>query len=203
MQGVGASLLVGPRSRITLHNAAALAPSSWIIDIDSPEGGENEAARAGQRLRLRFNDIVEPRDDLRLPSVAAIQALLDFASDWPNRAAAVAFCFAGISRSPAAAFILACARSAPGVEFDLARDLRAAAPSATPNALMIALADQLLRRDGRMSAAIAALGRGAQATYGEIFRVDFTASGPQIRAAAAKMTAASPICSTAPNTSPV
>ena len=66
-----------------------------------------------------------------------------------------------MSRSTAAAFILACQRE-PGLsEVDIAAALRSASPIATPNPLMVALADAALGRNGRMIAAIAAIGRGA------------------------------------------
>lgn len=75
-------------------------------------------------------------------------------------------CFAGISRSTAAAYILACHFGAPGQEDSIANTLRRASPAATPNNLMVALADDLLNRDGRMIAAIRSIGRGADAFEG-------------------------------------
>ena len=40
---------------------------------------------------------------------------------------------------------------------------------ATPNPLMIKLADELLQLDGRLSKAIASIGRGAEASQGQPF----------------------------------
>ena len=79
-------------------------------------------------------------------------------------------CWAGISRSCAAAYILACDRN-PGHEQEIAVDLRRRAPFATPNRLMVQLADDMLVRGGRMVDAIDAIGRGAEATWGEPFRL--------------------------------
>ena len=62
-------------------------------------------------------------------------------------------CWAGISRSSAAAYAIACDRN-PGFERDIAIELRRRSPSATPNRLMVRLADDLLQRDGRMVEAI-------------------------------------------------
>ena len=56
----------------------------------------------------------------------------------------VIHCFAGVSRSTAAAFIAACALAPKRDEFDVARALRAASPTATPNARLVALADRAL-----------------------------------------------------------
>ncbi|WP_275428021.1 hypothetical protein, partial [Enterobacter hormaechei] len=54
-------------------------------------------------------------------------------------------------------------------EAEIAADLRAKSPSATPNARLVAIADGLLRRDGRMIDAIARIGRGRDAFEGEPF----------------------------------
>jgi predicted protein tyrosine phosphatase len=52
---------------------------------------------------------------------------------------------------------------------DLAQELRVASPSATPNSLITAQVDELLKRDGRMSRAVEAIGRGADAFEGSPF----------------------------------
>jgi predicted protein tyrosine phosphatase len=72
----------------------------------------------------------------------------------------VVHCRAGISRSTAAAFIALCATRPDREERAIARALRAASVYATPNPRLVALADELLGRDGRMIAAIAAIGAG-------------------------------------------
>jgi predicted protein tyrosine phosphatase len=69
-------------------------------------------------------------------------------------------CFAGVSRSTAAAYIAACALEPKRDEFAIARALRAASPTASRNARLVALADDRLGRRGRMNEAIAAIGRG-------------------------------------------
>jgi predicted protein tyrosine phosphatase len=72
----------------------------------------------------------------------------------------VIHCFAGVSRSTAAAFIAACALNPTRDEAEIAAAIRAASRTATPNARLVALADAALGRDGRMSKAVAAIGRG-------------------------------------------
>ena len=54
-------------------------------------------------------------------------------------------------------------------EEQIATELRAAAPSATPNARLVAIADDILGRDGRMRGAIERIGRGADAFEGTPF----------------------------------
>ncbi len=54
-------------------------------------------------------------------------------------------------------------------EFAIARALRAASPTASPNARLVALADDALGRRGRMNEAIAEIGRGQECSEGEPF----------------------------------
>ncbi len=128
-----------------------------------------EGPAAPRRLHLIFNDIIEPADGLLLPEATHIDELLAFGRGWDRDAPMLIHCWAGISRSTAAAYILACDRFGPGREGLLAKRLRAASPTATPNRLMIELADAALRRDGAMSRAIAHIGRGESAEEGAPF----------------------------------
>ena len=75
----------------------------------------------------------------------------------------------GISRSTAAALAVLCRR---GVAPDDAADrLRRAAPEATPNRHVVALADDALRLDGRLVAAAERIGRGREAAVGRAFEL--------------------------------
>jgi predicted protein tyrosine phosphatase len=103
-----------------------------------------------------------------------VRDILDFAGNWDRSRPLVINCYAGISRSTASAYIIAAALSPKRDEAELANTLRAVSPSATPNPRLIALADQVLGRDGRMIEAIKAIGRGADAFEGTPFalRID-------------------------------
>lgn len=57
----------------------------------------------------------------------------------------------------------------PGTEDDIAKRLRTASPTATPNLLMVALADDILKRDGAKVMAVKRIGRGADAMEGVPF----------------------------------
>ena len=98
-----------------------------------------------------------------------MQDILDFARNAEDRTMLI-HCWAGISRSSAAAYAIACDRN-PGFERDIADELRRRAPSVTPNRLMVALSDDLLGRGGRMAEAIERIGRGADAFEGEPYRL--------------------------------
>ena len=88
---------------------------------------------------------------------------------WDRSAPLIVNCYAGISRSTAGAYIIAAALAPKRDELELAETLRRLSPSATPNPRLIALADAMLWRDGRMIAAIASIGRGADAFEGTPF----------------------------------
>ncbi|GJE44946.1 tyrosine phosphatase family protein [Methylobacterium soli] len=119
------------------------------------------------------SDIVAAQDGHVLPGEAHLRQILDFVAAWPRDKPLVIHCYAGISRSTAAAYIAGCALNPGRDEADLARALRQASPSATPNRLLVEIADRLLGREGRMVAAIAGIGRGADAFEGEPFRFAF------------------------------
>ena len=98
--------------------------------------------------------------------------MLAFLRAWDREQPLVIHCYAGVSRSPAAAFIGACALEPTRCEFEIARELRRASPSATPNRRLVTLADRMLSRDGRMIEAVAAIGRGADCFEGAPFAME-------------------------------
>ncbi|MGQ3674483.1 tyrosine phosphatase family protein [Xanthobacter sp. TB0139] len=122
-------------------------------------------------LTLNFNDIAEETEGLVVPGLAHVQALFDFTHAWPRQTPLLIHCFAGISRSTAAAYAAQCALRPDADEMELALWLRRASPSATPNPRIVALADTLLQREGRMVKAINAIGRGADAYEGTPFHL--------------------------------
>jgi predicted protein tyrosine phosphatase len=120
-------------------------------------------------LALFMHDIAEEQPDMVAPSRSHLVDLLDFTGRWDRERPILIHCFAGISRSTAAAYIVAAAQSPERNERELAQTLRRLSPSATPNPRLIALADTILGRQGRMVSAIADIGRGADAFEGKPF----------------------------------
>lgn len=120
---------------------------------------------------LTFNDITEPREGYIPPVAADILTIIKIAERWDQKHPLLIHCQMGISRSTAAAFITACSLLPKNDELQLALLLRKLSPSATPNKLMIALADNILNRDGRMIKAIESIGRGADAFEGTPFEL--------------------------------
>lgn len=156
-------IYVSPLSRLeetVLRTRAAHVLS--VINLGTPVALPASVER-DNHLFVGFNDITAPQDGLIHPASEHVEAILGFARRWPRQAPLVVHCYAGISRSTASAYIAACALNPSRDEADIARALRAASPIATPNALLVALADEALGRQGRMVAAIAAIGRGVEA----------------------------------------
>jgi predicted protein tyrosine phosphatase len=130
---------------------------------------------AENHLFLGVNDIVEPIEGMVLPGEDHVRELIDFVGGWDRRRPIVVHCFAGISRSTAAAYVTLCAVNPSRGEDEIARHLRAASRFASPNALIVALGDRLLDRRGRMVEAIAAIGRGADAIVSIPFAIPIEA----------------------------
>jgi predicted protein tyrosine phosphatase len=123
-------------------------------------------------LWLRVHDISAPMDGYVHPDTEHIERLLSFVRGWDQSTPMVVHCYAGISRSTAAAYVSVCALSPGRDELAIAQALRLASPTALPNIRIVTLADGLLGRDGRMISAIEAIGRGEPAAEGEPFRLD-------------------------------
>lgn len=83
--------------------------------------------------------------------------IIRFMKDWDGGGDILVHCKRGISRSPAAAFIIMCAAAPKADEAMLAKRLREAAPFADPCPMLVDCADGLLGRDGRMTDAICGL----------------------------------------------
>jgi predicted protein tyrosine phosphatase len=111
-------------------------------------------------LFLGINDIVEPLDGMVLPAEEHVEQLIDFVAGWEPIRPIVVHCYAGISRSSAAAFITLCALKPERDEAEIAQRMRAASRFAYPNPRIVAIGDEILGRNGRMVDAVKAIGRG-------------------------------------------
>lgn len=158
-------LLVGPGSAV--RRLSTSEPVDHVLTLISPDA-EAPAVDAPRTL-LRFNDIAEARPGLTPPSPEVVSAILGLGQAASAQGVLLIHCHAGVSRSTAAAYMLACAARPAGEEQALADYLRSVCPQATPNPLMVALADQALGRDGAMSRAIEQIGRGVDAFEGAVF----------------------------------
>lgn len=170
------TLHVCPLSR--LHDTVTGTRASHVVSLMGAGAAvERPATIAAERhLFIGVSDIVEPLEGYVLPATEHIEQLLAFVRAWGRESPLVFHCWAGISRSTAAAYIAACALAPERDEADIALALRKASPSATPNARFVALADDLLGRQGRMVEAIRAIGRGAEAMEGVPFMLQLNSN---------------------------
>ncbi len=149
----------GARSLVTL-----LSPGTPVV---RPSGIAPE-----RHLYIGVADILADEPGHVLPADAHVRELLDFVGRWDRAAPLLIHCFAGVSRSTAAAFVSVCALAPRRDESAIAFELRAASPTATPNARLVALADAALGRAGRMSRAIEEIGRGEECFEGAPFALE-------------------------------
>jgi predicted protein tyrosine phosphatase len=143
----------GARSLVTLINVDTLVSRPAEID-------------PARHLFIGMSDISEPLDGHILPGEEHVKKLIAFAKAWDRGEPLVIHCHAGVSRSTAAAFIIACALAPSRRESEIADAIRRASHTATPNQRMITIADAMLKRGGRMIAAVERIGRGSDCYEG-------------------------------------
>ena len=149
----------GARSLVTLLSAGT--------PIARPE-----LIAEARHLNIAMSDIVEAQQGQVRPERRHLDLLHAFVERWDRREPMLIHCYAGVSRSSASAFIAVCQLSPHRSEQEVARALRAASPTATPNLRFVALADEKLGRGGRMVAAIEAIGRGRECVEGVPFALE-------------------------------
>ena len=131
-----------------------------------------ESVLPANHLKISMDDITEQMDGFVVPSDSHIEQVLNFVRGWDRSAPLVVHCYAGISRSTASAFAAVCMLNPHRDEMSIARQLRAASPIASPNRLIVSLADRALGRDGRMLRALDEMGPGNLMIEGRPFHLD-------------------------------
>jgi predicted protein tyrosine phosphatase len=130
-----------------------------LIDEGTPVGRPS-GIDAEKHLVVVLSDIVAELEGHTLPAKSHVEKLLAFVRRWDQTGPLLIHCWAGVSRSTAAAFIAACALRPHRDESEIAQAVRANSPTATPNPRLVAIADTMLGRNGRMVAAVEKIGRG-------------------------------------------
>jgi predicted protein tyrosine phosphatase len=168
------SIVVCPLSKVAdmigLHRPERVI-SMLDPELSFPDLGMSYADR---HLRLSFHDINMPFQDMVPPSAEHIRAVLRFVDESKNGGPFLIHCHAGISRSTATAYVVACFANPDSDEHEIALRLRQASPLARPNERLVRLADREMRRKGRMSEAISITGQGLawpDVREGEPFRM--------------------------------
>ena len=154
---------VCPLSRIA--DTVTFAGASHLVSLinDDTLVVRPDSIPEENHLFLGVNDITEPQEGMVLPGEEHVRRLIAFAQAWDRRQAMVIHCYAGISRSTAAAFITLCLTRPEREEHEIALRLRDASRFATPNPRLVMIADEMLNRRGRMVEAIAGIGKGEMA----------------------------------------
>jgi len=128
-----------------------------LLDCDEPTPPVFDTLPENNHLRL-IGDCAKgdkPKDNEDLASRCA--RILDVAKAWKKddkKSPILIHCNEGAARSMAVAFILMCAIEDKQSESSIAKRLRAAAPHADPNLLLVSEADAALGRNDRMIEAV-------------------------------------------------
>lgn len=142
------------------HNSRGVTHVLSILDPDWPDPSDFASYRSHRRTTLTFHDVIEPGPDLVLPRRDHVEEILAFGrsvgadSNGRGDPHLLVHCHMGVSRSTAAvAMLLAQAYQDTDEDSIFARllDIR---KQAWPNSLMIAYADDILGRGGRLTAAL-------------------------------------------------
>ncbi len=150
---------IGARSMVTLINPDYPVERPSVIE-------------AHRHHRVNVSDIVEPLEGHVAPGAHHVESFLEFVRDWDRREPMLIHCYAGVSRSTAAAYIAVCALAPERDEVQTAQLLRRLSPTATPNLLLVRHADMILGRGQRMVRAIEAIGRGEECAEGVPFALE-------------------------------
>ena len=153
--------------------ARTIGARSMVTLINPDYAVERPAVIAAHRHhRVDISDITEPLEGHVAPGAHHVETFLQFVRDWDRAEPLLIHCYAGVSRSTAAAYIAVCALAPHRDEAKTARLLRKLSPTATPNLLLVKHADRLLGRNQRMVRAIEAIGRGEECAEGVPFAFD-------------------------------
>lgn len=163
------AIVVCPLSRLAETVAAYRASHIVTLVNDGTLFARPPVVEAANHLHVAVHDISEPAEGMVLPAEEHVSRYLAFVRQWDRKAPIIVHCYAGISRSTAAAFSAYCAERPELDEAEIALRLRQRSPEATPNARIVAIADEILGRSGRMVRAIEKIGRGAAAFEGSVF----------------------------------
>jgi predicted protein tyrosine phosphatase len=161
-------------SLAALHGTVKAIGASHVLTVmaNVDQVQRPESVLPANHLKVQMDDITEAMDGFVAPSDLHIEQVLNFVRGWDRNAPLVVHCYAGISRSTASAFAAACALNPHRDEIAIARQIRAASPIASPNRLIVSLADKALGREGRMLRALDEMGPGSMMVEGRPFRVD-------------------------------
>ena len=144
-----------------LYPVAEEVAATHVISLLGVEGEAEtpEPVQPENHLQLDIDDIAYEIDGYIAPNRGHIAELIEFGENWRRQGPIICHCYAGVSRSSAAALILLSLYN-PGQEIRAGEQLRALADHVQPNKRLIRFADEILGRDGALIAAAEAMGPG-------------------------------------------
>jgi predicted protein tyrosine phosphatase len=127
---------------------------------------------AKNHLYISMSDILQPLEGHIMPAEEHVAQVIAFVKAWERKRPLVIHCYAGVSRSTAAAMITTALLNPERKEQEIAELIRQRSPTATPNLRLIYVADRLLGRSGRLLKAAESIGRGEDCFEGVPFRIE-------------------------------
>ncbi len=155
-----------------VHDAHSKANPAHVVSLLSP-GSDFPAFDgygADRHMRVEVNDILEDKENRPAPGEHHVESVIAFLKDWKPQDPLLVHCWAGMSRSTATALIAACMHNPQADEAEIGAALAAASPTAFPNTRIVAIADEMLGRNGRMAKAADKI-RSDESRITEIYRV--------------------------------
>lgn len=154
------------------ETVARLKPWGLVTLLDPHSMIETPAGvPLGGHLKVGVNDIGAAAAGLVNPGEGHVASILDHVRAWDIGSPLVVHCWAGVSRSTATAFMASCLLNPEVGEDRIAKTIRERSPTASPNRLLTAIADDMLGRGGRMVDAVDAIGRGEDCWEGTPFEL--------------------------------
>ncbi|MEM8937601.1 MAG: protein-tyrosine phosphatase family protein [Pseudomonadota bacterium] len=157
------NIWVSPLSRV--HETASRVQPAHVISLLSPGSDfpTIDILAEDDHHRVEVHDVRDETPDCVAPAASHVNGVIKFIRRWRTEAPLLVHCWAGVSRSTATAYIAACVHNPSADEGEIAMALSRASPTAFPNTRIVAFADEILGRGGRML-------RGAEAICAEAER---------------------------------
>jgi predicted protein tyrosine phosphatase len=155
-----------------VHEAHQKARPSRIVSLLSPgsEFPSFDGYADDRHHRIEVHDLLDDAGERAAPCETHLSLIIAHLEAWAPDDPLLVHCWAGMSRSTATAFIAACLHNPHADEEEIGLALAAASPTAYPNTRIVALADAMLERSGRMTRAAETL-RKDERRLAEIMRV--------------------------------
>ncbi|MEQ8391230.1 MAG: protein-tyrosine-phosphatase [Thalassospira sp.] len=131
-----------------------------VLDPDREDPAIFSDYAPHERTILRFHDVIDDKEGRPAPIKANVEAILEYGEGLKNSREErrdghlLVHCHMGVSRSTAAMITLMAQCEPDRDEDSIFTTIRAIRPIAWPNSVMIAFADEMLDRKGRLTAAL-------------------------------------------------